>query len=91
MVPLKSAYGRDPESEESSFAAKPVKEPENVAGFLEVVHLADNKVTYIPVRFVFLKLLLLSLNRTLTIPSGMIGETIWGPHYTHTEMSGRGP
>ena len=49
MVPLKSAYGRDPESEESSFAAKPVKEPENVAGFLEVVHLADNKVTYIPV------------------------------------------
>ena len=49
MVPLKQAYGSTPESEESAFAAKPVKEPENVAGFLEVVPLADKKVTYIPV------------------------------------------
>ena len=49
MVPLKAAYGPTAQSEESKFAERQLKEPDNVAGFLEVVHLADKKVTYIPV------------------------------------------
>ena len=48
MVPLSAAYGPTSDSSDS-FAAKSPKEPDSVSGFLEVVHLAEKKVTYIPV------------------------------------------
>ena len=49
MVPLKDVYGPTSESDGAFGGVKTAKEPESVAGFLEVVHLAEKKVTYIPV------------------------------------------